>query len=59
MPAEPWLAPLLEKAGDLTRKATALGSASGKTAQFEQRKLLRSMNSYYTNRIEGDAHPPQ
>lgn len=58
MPAEPWLAPLLEKAGDLTRKATALGSASGKTAQSELRKLLRSMNSYYTNRIEGEHTRP-
>lgn len=58
MPAEPWLAPLLEKAGDLTRKATALGSASGNTAQSELRKLLRSMNSYYTNRIEGEHTRP-
>ena len=58
MPAEPLLAPLLEKAGDLTRKATALGSASGKTAQSELRKLLRSMNSYYTNRIEGEHTRP-
>lgn len=58
MPAEPFLAPLLEKAGDLTRKATALGSASGRAAQSELRKLLRSMNSYYTNRIEGEHTRP-
>ena len=58
MPAEPLLAPLLEKAGDLMRKATALGAASGKTAQTELRKLLRSMNSYYTNRIEGEHTRP-
>ena len=58
MPAEPMLAPLLEKAGDLMRKATALGAASGKTAQTELRKLLRSMNSYYTNRIEGEHTRP-
>ena len=58
MPAEPMLAPLLEKAGDLMRKATALGAASGKTAQTELRKLLRSMNSYYTNRIEGEHARP-
>ena len=58
MPAEPLLAPLLEKASDLMRKATALGAASGKTAQSELRKLLRSMNSYYTNRIEGEHTRP-
>lgn len=58
MPAEPFLGPLLERAADLTRKATALGTASGKTAQSELRKLLRSMNSYYTNRIEGEHTRP-
>ncbi len=49
---------LLERASDLTRAATALGSASGKTAQIELRALLRSMNSYYTNRIEGEHTRP-
>jgi Fic family protein len=58
MPAAAALAPLLEKAGDLTRKATALGTASGRAAQTELRKLLRSMNSYYTNRIEGEHTRP-
>ena len=58
MPAESVLAPLLEKASDLMRKATRLGAISGKTAQSELRKLLRSMNSYYTNRIEGEHTRP-
>jgi len=58
MPSEAALAPLLEAASDLTRKATALGTASGKAAQSELRKLLRSMNSYYTNRIEGEHTRP-
>lgn len=52
------MGPLLERASDLTRAATALGSASGKTAQHELRVLLRSMNSYYTNRIEGEHTRP-
>ena len=52
------MAPLLEQASDLTRKATALGTASGNAAQHELRKLLRSMNSYYTNRIEGEHTRP-
>jgi Fic family protein len=58
MPEESKLAPLLERASDLTRAATALGTASGKAAQVELRALLRSMNSYYTNRIEGEHTRP-
>ena len=58
MPEDGKMAPLLERASDLTRAATALGSASGKTAQRELRALLRSMNSYYTNRIEGEHTRP-
>lgn len=58
MPSAAALAPLLEKAADLTRKATALGSASGAVAQSELRRLLRSMNSYYSNRIEGEHTRP-
>ena len=58
MPSQALLEPLLEAASDLTRKAAALQSASGKTAQSELRKLLRSMNSYYTNRLEGEHTRP-
>jgi Fic family protein len=58
MPEERVMVPLLERASDLTRAATALGSASGKAAQAELRALLRSMNSYYTNRIEGEHTRP-
>jgi len=58
MPAQPVLAPLLEKAGDLMRQATALAGASGRAAHSELRKLLRSMNAYYTNRIEGEHTRP-
>jgi Fic family protein len=57
LPAEPALGPLLEQASDLTRAATALG-ASAAAAQTELRSLLRSMNSYYTNRIEGEHTRP-
>jgi Fic family protein len=58
MPEDSQLAPLLERASDLTRAAAALGTASGKAAQVELRALLRSMNSYYTNRIEGEHTRP-
>ena len=58
MPAEGALGPLLERASDLARAATALGTASGTAAQLELRALLRSMNSYYTNRIEGEHTRP-
>jgi len=56
MPAQAAIAPLLEKADDLLRKSTSLGS--GKAVQPELRPLLRSMNSYYTNRIEGEHTRP-
>lgn len=46
---------LLSKAGDLVRAATAL---TGKRVPPELHVLLRSMNSYYTNRIEGQHTRP-
>ncbi|KNZ31303.1 MAG: cell filamentation protein Fic [Methylibium sp. NZG] len=58
MPGERALAPLLERASDLARSATALGAVSSHAAQLELRSLLRSMNSYYTNRIEGEHTRP-
>lgn len=58
LPSDAMVGPLLERASDLTRAATALGAASGQTAQMELRALLRSMNSYYTNRIEGEHTRP-
>lgn len=46
---------LLTKAHDLSRAATAL---AGSAAPSELRTLLRGMNSYYTNRIEGQHTRP-
>lgn len=42
--------PLLAKAHDLSRAANAL---AGRNVPPELRQMLRGMNSYYTNRIEG------
>ncbi len=47
--------PLLAKAHDLVRAATAL---TGRPAPAELRGLLRAMNSYYSNRIEGQHTRP-
>src|SRR5258706_5943236 len=58
LPGESVLEPLLERASDLTRAATALGSSAQPVAQTELRGLLRSMNSYYSNRIEGEHTRP-
>ena len=55
MPSDARIEPLLSKAGDLARAATAL---VGKRVPPELRTLLRSMNSYYTNRIEGQHTRP-
>ena len=58
LPAEGVAGPLLERASDLTRAATALGTSTTSAAQLALRALLRSMNSYYTNRLEGEHSRP-
>ena len=50
--------PLLEQAGDLIVAATQLAATRNAVALRELRRLLRSMNSYYTNRIEGEHTRP-
>jgi Fic family protein len=50
LPADHLLAPLFEQAHDLQRDALRL---SGASAPPGLRLLLRAMNSYYSNRIEG------
>lgn len=55
MPSDAVMEPLLAKAHDLSRSATLL---AGKQAPAELRSLLRSMNSYYSNRIEGQHTRP-
>jgi Fic family protein len=58
MPEEHMLGPVLELASDLTRAATAMAARSAAAAQDELRSLLRHMNSYYTNKLEGDHTRP-
>lgn len=58
LPAHAAMGPLLERASDLMRSAAALGAASARPTQLELRALLRSMNSYYTNRLEGEHTRP-
>ena len=55
LPSDARMEPLLAKAHDLSRAATLL---AGTRAPPELRSLLRSMNSYYTNRIEGQHTRP-
>jgi Fic family protein len=55
LPADARMEPLLAKAHDLSRLATTL---AGTRAPPELRGLLRNMNSYYTNRIEGQHTRP-
>lgn len=56
LPSDRLLAPLLERASELTRAATSLGAATGD--QPELGALLRSMNSYYTHKLEGEHTRP-
>mgnify|MGYP003420373821 FL=1 len=55
LPADARMEPLLAKAHDLLRLATTL---AGTRVPPELRSLLRNMNSYYTNRIEGQHTRP-
>ena len=55
LPAEAQIEPLLARAHALSRAATLL---AGTRVPSELRTLLRSMNSYYTNRIEGQHTRP-
>jgi Fic family protein len=55
LPAPPHQEPLLAKAHDLARAAMLL---VGRPVPLELRSLLRGMNSYYTNRIEGQHTRP-
>ena len=55
LPASAKQEPLLAKAHDLARAATQL---AGLPVAGELRQLLRGMNSYYTNRIEGQHTRP-
>ena len=55
IPSGARLEPLLAKAHDLSRVATLL---AGTRVPPELRGLLRNMNSYYTNRIEGQHTRP-
>jgi Fic family protein len=58
LPQDHLMPPLREKASDLLRESASLGAAAAPAAANELRALLRSMNSYYTNRIEGEhTHP--
>jgi Fic family protein len=55
LPAAKLQEPLLARAHDLARAATQL---AGQPVAPELRALLRGMNSYYTNRIEGQHTRP-
>lgn len=55
LPSDACMEPLLAKAHDLSRLATTL---AGTRVPPELRSLLRNMNSYYTNRIEGQHTRP-
>lgn len=49
---------MLEKAGNITRVSTMLTGAAHPTSRTTIREQVRSMNSYYSNRIEGQGTHP-
>lgn len=53
LPSEARLGPVLERAHDLIRQSDRLASWSRSGTLSGLRQLLRAMNSYYSNKIEG------
>lgn len=53
LPSEARLAPVLERAHDLIRKADRLAGWRRTAGLSGLRQLLRAMNAYYSNKIEG------
>ncbi len=53
LPSEHVVGPLLEQAHDLMAQAQRLNGFCHTSARLELRGLLRAMNSYYSNKIEG------
>jgi Fic family protein len=49
---------LFDKAANLTRAASALGGSAHTVTRAAIRELVRAMNSYYSNRIEGQGTHP-
>ena len=58
LPESQLLEPLLERSADVISACSALNAAVTQGPQAELRKLLRKMNSFYTNLIEGEHTRP-
>ncbi len=58
LPGAAQLAPLLERAADVIAACASLSGAVALGPQAELRTLLRKMNSFYTNLIEGEHTRP-
>ena len=58
LPGAHKMGPLLERASDLTRAAAKLTLPAGQMPMRQLGELLRRMNSYYTNRLEGEHTRP-
>lgn len=57
-PEERVLGPLLEQAAELAAECHRLGGRAGEPVILALRPRLRAMNSYYTNKIEGQQTRP-
>src|SRR5438045_839889 len=57
-PEDRFLAPLLEKAAEFVADCHRLGGQAGESVVRALRPRLRAMNSYYTNKIEGQQTRP-
>jgi len=58
-PGQHVLGPAIKRAEDLTARAAELGGHAHPVTRAALRELLRNMNSYYSNRIEGQSTTPR
>ncbi|SSW67836.1 Fic family protein [Achromobacter agilis] len=59
LPAEHVLGPYLERAASVVNQAAELGGLAHSSTRATLHELLRNMNSYYSNRIEGQSTTPR
>lgn len=58
LPGDHLLAPLRERVATIVTRSADLGGRAHPVTRAALRELLRSMNSYYSNRIEGQSTTP-
>lgn len=59
LPGSHLMPPLVERAADIVNRSARLGGCAHSVTRGTLRELLRQMNSYYSNKIEGQSTSPK